>query len=487
MFLPAQALRGLKQLWAALLGLIPRRRAETCLYSIKARFVILIAAAVTIVYGIIAYSQIQETSARLNERLEQQAKLLAAAHAQALADDVWNLNEAAITRQLNLLVASPDIISAEVREISGLFSVSSISGLVAVTGEDLVIARPINHASGKIIGEVEIVVSDDRIQAENAYLIQSHVWEFLIVAFVVLLVVMVTVSNLVHPITSMTETMTKLAEGDLNVPIPAVNRHDEIGEMARALEVFKANAEQVQASLEKERELNGLQRQFVSMVSHEFRTPLAIIDGIAQRVLRRLDKLKPEALQESQQKIRVAVARLTDLMESVLNAARLEEGRIAFDPGVCSLSELITEIHGSYSDLNENFEIMLDIDRLPKTITADSKLLRQVVSNLLSNAIKYSPGGKRIWVNGYLDEHNEIVLSVRDEGVGIPKAELTNLFKRFFRASTSAGIAGSGIGLNLVQHFVDLHGGRIEVESTDGIGSTFTVKIPYLDSIEAAA
>ncbi|MEM8948242.1 MAG: HAMP domain-containing sensor histidine kinase [Pseudomonadota bacterium] len=469
------------------MALISGFRATTCFYSIKARFVILIAAAVTIVYGVIAYNQIQETSARLSERLEQQSNLLAAAHADALADDVWNLNEAAITRQLNLLVAGPDILSAEVREVSGLLSVSSSTAHVAKAGDGLVITQPIKQANGEIIGEVEIVVSDDRIRAENDYLIRWQTQEFLIVAFVVVLVVMVTVSNLVHPITRMTETMTKLAEGDLDVPIPAVKRHDEIGEMARALEVFKANAEQVKISLEKERELNGLQRQFVSMVSHEFRTPLAIIDAVAQRVERRLEKLSPDDVRQGQKKVRVAVSRLTDLMESVLSASRLEEGRIAFEPTVCPLFDLVSEVQSNYSELHKGHEIILDIDRLPRTITADSKLLRQVVSNLLSNAIKYSPDGKHVWVKGYLDDNDEIVLSFCDEGVGIPKEELDKLFKRFFRASTSTGIAGSGIGLNMVQHFMSLHGGRIDVESTEGVGSTFTVRMPYSASLEAAA
>lgn len=479
-------------MWATRLGAgfcqrIGGLSAVNCLHSIKARFVLLITTAMTIVYAFIAYNQIQEASARLNEQLEQQASLLAAAHAEALADDIWNLNEAAVARQLNLLVSGEDIISAEVREASGLFSVASSSGYAGESDEDLVITQSIRHASGKIIGEVEIYVSDDRIQAENAYLLRSQAWEFFIVTLVVILVVTATVTNLVRPITRMTETMTKLAEGDLSVPIPAVKRHDEIGEMARALEVFKANAKQVQTTLEKERELNGLQRQFVSMVSHEFRTPLAIIDGTAQRVAKRLEKLEPDAIRESQQKVRVAVARLTDLMESVLSTARLEEGRIAFEPDVCFLFDLITEIHGSYSELHKNREIVLDIDRLPKTIIADGKLLRQVISNLLSNAIKYSPGGNRVWVNGHLDERNEIVIAIRDEGVGIPEAELAKLFKRFFRASTSAGIAGSGIGLNLVQHFVSLHDGQIDVESTEGVGSTFKVRLPYSSVCEAAA
>ena len=327
--------------------ILRRVRAFNVFHSIRARFVLLITMAITFVYAFIAYSQIQETSLRLNERLEQQSRLLAATHAEALVDDVWNLNESAISRQLSLLVTGEDIISAEVRENKGLLLVTSVSGHVGAPGDDLVITQPIRHQSGKVIGELEIAVSDDRVEAENAFLIRSQAWEFLFITLAMVLVVMVTISSLVHPITRITETMTKLAEGDLSVKIPEIHRQDEIGEMARALEVFKATAEQVQTSLETERELNGLQRQFVSMVSHEFRTPLAIIDGTAQRIIRKLDKLDFDTIRETQRKVRVAVARLTELMESVLSAAHLEEGRIAFEPRVCPLFDLVTELHAS--------------------------------------------------------------------------------------------------------------------------------------------
>lgn len=236
---------------------------------------------------------------------------------------------------------------------------------------------------------------------------------------------------------------------------------------------------ELEAALAREREINGLQRQFVSMVSHEFRTPLAIIDGNAQRLLRRHASMTPERAVAALQRTRHAVARLTELMESVLNASRLEEGRINYTPGPCNLTEILREICDSYAEVYPDHRICMGIDGLPGEVIADSSLVRQVISNLISNAVKYSPAGTTIWVTGS-EDHDEggAVIAVRDEGVGIPKDELSQLCSRFFRASTSTGIAGTGIGLHLVQHFVAMHGGRIDVDSVEGEGSTFTVHLP---------
>lgn len=240
-----------------------------------------------------------------------------------------------------------------------------------------------------------------------------------------------------------------------------------------------AQQRELEAELAKEREINGLQRQFVSMVSHEFRTPLAVIDGSAQRLIRRLDKLTPERAGDALHKVRRSVARLTELMESVLNAARLEEGRIVYTPEPCDLAAIIGEICESYADVYPDHAIEMDIDGLPDQVIADPKLVRQVVSNLASNAVKYSPAGTTVRVSGTEDGDNgDAVVSVQDEGVGIPKAELDQLCDRFFRASTSTGIAGTGIGLHLVQHFIAMHGGRMDVNSTEGEGSRFTVRLP---------
>jgi len=457
------------------------------LYSIRTRFVLLIALVITFVYGFVTINQIQETSPRLEKELQQQALLLAEVHAEALADALWNLNIDSINRQLNLLVTNRDIVSVEVKEPNNELFATAISDWirdqdVASIDKQLHITQPINHINGEIIGHLSISVSRQRIDLENARLIRSQLKDFAIVVLVVTLAVALTVTSLVRPIISITQTMTKLAEGELDTKIPETTRRDEIGDMARTLEVFKANAEYVQVSLDKERELSGLQRQFVSMVSHEFRTPLAVIDGNAQRLLRRIDRIGSDRLREGLSKVRKAVVNLTDLMESVLNAAKLEEGRVEYRPEVCDLHSLLSEVCASYAEINGNHKLIVEIDQLPRRMMADRRLLRQVFSNLLSNAIKYAPNATTVWVTSELCGDRELTISVRDEGLGIPPEELEKLFDRFFRASTSTGIAGSGIGLHLVKHFVDLHNGTVEVESTVNVGTTFCIRLPVVEA-----
>lgn len=248
-----------------------------------------------------------------------------------------------------------------------------------------------------------------------------------------------------------------------------------VAERTAELEVQK---QRLEVALDKERKVNGLQRQFVSMVCHEFRTPLAIIDGSAQRLQRNATKLTHSRIDGACVKIRDSIARLIALMESVLSAARLEEGKIKFEPGECDLRNMIQELCENHRELNPSHQIIVDIERLPETIFADGKLLRQVYSNLLSNALKYSPPDTHIWVNGWQDDRGDALVSVKDEGIGIPKEECKHLFERFFRASTSTGIPGTGIGLHLVKHLVDMHRGALDVKSDENTGTMFTVTLP---------
>lgn len=249
---------------------------------------------------------------------------------------------------------------------------------------------------------------------------------------------------------------------------------------------------QLELALEREQELNSLQSRFVSMVSHEFRTPLAIIDGNAQRLERRHDKTTSEQLLSGLGKIRIGVTRLTTLVEGVLSAARLEGGNINFDPGPCDVSRLISETCDKHQKIHPDHKILMDLDKLPAECCVDSDLMRQVISNLVSNAIKYSQDGVHIWVEGGKDDEGNVTITVRDEGPGIPKPELARLFDRFFRASTSIGIIGTGVGLHVVRALVRLHGGTVDVDSIVGEGTTFTVRLPtqqpkMADSEEKAA
>lgn len=240
---------------------------------------------------------------------------------------------------------------------------------------------------------------------------------------------------------------------------------------------LKAQAQELEAALAKEKELNELQRQFVSMASHEFRTPLAIIDSTAQRLKKNVSQSKTEEALRRVDKIREAVIRMTRLMESTLTAARLEEGKVAVELQPVEISELIAEICQRYQELATTHRIKCRLKNLPKTINADSSALDQVLTNLLSNAVKYSPDSPDIEVNAY-GEGDHVVLKVTDHGLGIDEEDLPKMFGRFFRAKTSTGIVGTGIGLNLVKTLVELHGGAVTIDSKKGEGSTFTVRLP---------
>jgi signal transduction histidine kinase len=225
-------------------------------------------------------------------------------------------------------------------------------------------------------------------------------------------------------------------------------------------------------------ELAKQQKSFVSMVSHEFRTPLAIIDGNAHRLLKQSETTIPDRWCRAVGKIRNSVTRLTELIESLLASGRLDNGRLSFDPQPCSLPQLLAELAQNYGELYPDYDILLDLELLPHQLTADQNLLRHVFSNLFSNAVKYSPHGSCVWVSGWMDDNDSLVIAIRDQGPGIPKNEQCRLFDRFYRASTSIGIAGSGIGLHLARELVTLHNGTIDLDSEEGRGSTFRVRLP---------
>lgn len=245
----------------------------------------------------------------------------------------------------------------------------------------------------------------------------------------------------------------------------------------QATQDLNAKAVELRAALAKEKEVNEQQRQFVAMASHEFRTPLAIIDSAAQRLQRSSANLTPEKLEDRIDKIRSAVRRMTRLMESTLSAARLDEGKINIEISPCNIERIITDTCRRTQEIALDHNISQDFGDLPETIHADADALEQVLTNLLSNAVKYSPNASEITVSARC-EADHVIIGIKDHGLGIDEDDLPNLFSRFFRAKTSLGIAGTGIGLNLVKTLVEMHGGTVSAVSEKGVGSTFVVRMP---------
>lgn len=239
----------------------------------------------------------------------------------------------------------------------------------------------------------------------------------------------------------------------------------------------QSQARELDRLLSHEREVNEMQRQLVAMTSHEFRTPLAIIDGAAQRLVRSNPSNSPQMIDEKATQIRNAVKRMVDLMESVLSAAKFRAGKLQLEVADCDLRATVLECCEHHASLaKDTHQIEFDIHRLPTKIRADKNLLERAVSNLISNAVKYAPKAPKITVTGWV-EGSKALIAVRDEGPGIEQSDIAKLFTPYFRAGNVSGIAGTGIGLTFVKNIAELHSGSASVESKLGVGTTFTIAV----------
>ncbi len=241
--------------------------------------------------------------------------------------------------------------------------------------------------------------------------------------------------------------------------------------MERAQE--EANRELAKA-LERQKETNRAQRDFVTMASHEFRTPLAIIDGGAQRIMRKKGEMPAEDILSRVTKIRSAVSRMQRVMESILGSASSEDGSIALNKSSFDIAGLVEKLCVESEVLSSSHVIERDLSGLPDLVVGDPLLVGQAIGNLISNALKYSPNSPRIEIRGWT-EAGKFHIIVTDFGVGIPKDELDQVCSRFFRASSASGIPGTGIGLNLARRVAREHDGSLGVESVEGKGSVFTI------------
>jgi signal transduction histidine kinase len=239
----------------------------------------------------------------------------------------------------------------------------------------------------------------------------------------------------------------------------------------------KAEAELLRA-LAREKELSALKSNFVSMVSHEFRTPLGIIMSSAEILGDYLEKLEPEERQSHLRSIARSAMRMSELMEEVLVLGRLDAGKMDFKPEALDLRglclRLVDEVH-SATDRACPVELLLG--DIPASAQGDERLLRHIFLNLLTNAIKYSEPGRPVHFE-VQREGGDAVCRISDHGIGIPEADQSWLFSAFHRGCNVGQRPGTGLGLVIVKRCVELHGGRIRVESKLGEGTTMIVRVP---------
>lgn len=228
---------------------------------------------------------------------------------------------------------------------------------------------------------------------------------------------------------------------------------------------------------QRERQLREVYRDFVTMVSHQFRTPLAVIDSTVQRMVRRGSRMDAAEMIDRAETIRTAAAGLARLMDSTLTAERLDAGEVELSLRPLDLAQLVADVCRRFAELAPERSIITDLAALTEPLLGDAMLLDQALSNLIGNALKYSPADRPVDVRAIQDDA-AVTIIVTDQGVGIPPEEQARIFERFFRASTAAGIAGNGIGLYTARQIVKLHGGDITVTSGAAGGAVFALRLP---------
>ena len=247
----------------------------------------------------------------------------------------------------------------------------------------------------------------------------------------------------------------------------------------RTAELNEANKE-LQRALEKEREINELKSRIVLNVSHGFKTPLTSILSSAQLLQKYAEKDHPFRVKivKHASKIEISVRNLNNLLTSVLFFGKADANKIDYKPSKLFTSAFFNEVRDVVkAGVDNNVEIKMVIDDLPKTIYSDQELLYQIFENLLSNATKYSKDNGKVEFKVWMEDDN-LNATVRDSGIGIPEKEQSQLFDRFFRAKNVGIIEGSGLGLSIVKKSVDVLGGEIDFDSSVSKGTAFHVKIP---------
>lgn len=239
----------------------------------------------------------------------------------------------------------------------------------------------------------------------------------------------------------------------------------------------KKAEERVKEALEKEKLLNELKSRFVSMASHEFRTPLSTILS-SLSLIEKYDQLgETDKKDKHYRRIRNEVRHLTGILNDFLSLEKVETGKVVVNLSEVNLRELLQELIEQQHEVSKPAQQIHLSYKGYDVIVTDQNMMRIIASNLLSNAVKYSGEGKSISIS-VLTENNRTVLNVKDQGIGIPYEDQANMFERFFRAKNTVNLEGTGLGLNIVRRYLQLLDGEITFESVPDEGTTFTIQLP---------
>ena len=299
---------------------------------------------------------------------------------------------------------------------------------------------------------------------------------FLAVAVAALIVALVFSQIITKPVAAMTRTIQKMGKGDLSARVKVRGS----GEIRQLAESYNTMAEQLER-------LDRSRNQFVSNASHELKTPLATMKILLESLIYQPD-MPAELRAEFMQDMNHEIDRLTGIITDLLTLTQMDSRRMELHPSMVNLSELVEETLRLLTPAAEQRGQCLTGQVTPGcNLVADRSKLGQIIYNLTENGLKYTPDGGEVTVS-LTTEGRTAILTVQDNGVGIPPEDQGHIFERFYRVdkARSRETGGTGLGLSIVRQLVSLHKGVITVDSAPGKGSTFTVKLP-MDGKEVSA
>ena len=251
--------------------------------------------------------------------------------------------------------------------------------------------------------------------------------------------------------------------------------------LKEALQKLESSQIELSEALDKERQLNEIKSRFVSMASHEFRTPLSAVLSSASLLSKYVKEDEQEKRNRHINRIKESVKHLNDILEDFLSLGRLDEGRVAADPSEFNLKDLVNETLADLKLLlkkGQKFHLTFNGSEM---IYADKKLLKNVIINLISNAIKFSNEVMPIEIAVYVNAHNTEI-KVTDKGIGISEEDQEHLFSSFFRGSNVANVQGTGLGLHIVKRYIDLMSGTVHLQSRLGQGTSVIINFPSIQN-----
>ncbi|MCK6442994.1 sensor histidine kinase [Elstera cyanobacteriorum] len=325
-----------------------------------------------------------------------------------------------------------------------------------------------------------------RDQAKSVYDDTSMRFIVIIVGVIGLAILAMAMVNrtISSPLIQLVGVLTRIPQRDFSAPVPHTGRRDEIGAIARAITVFREQAAELEETLRREHGLLTQQRNFITMASHEIRTPLTGIDGHARRLERQADHVAPAEIAERAGRIRAAVRRLTQVVESVTRAAQWDQDPAEVHLRPHALPSVLADIVQRAREENPQRAILLTCAPFPQPLRLDPALLDQAVTNLLGNALKYSDPSTTVSITARMDGDWALV-EVEDQGIGIPEAEREQIRTRFFRASNARATVGSGVGLYIVDQIMAIHGGTMSIDSRLNEGTRVTLRLPLSSPISS--